>query len=321
MTTAIQFDPSRDWLRAEVNGVEMYTRQDDGWCGMSVRGLARACGIDESSVRQALGMRKGVKTPKWAATLEPQCIRISGYGNENHIVAVKYTTCVRFLTHFAAKKQAAMDTLAGFAAIGLQAFIHQATNYQLQNAFRDPVVIGGLYYQALQENETLRISERQAREATEAMCDIAKDAIAENERLSGRALADHDLQHRSLLGPGLRTMLTACVEAELPFGDVTAYELLREEGYLSRSKDHWNLPTRKGFKTGAFKVVTREVEIGGRPQSKSTALVTDKGVTWLKNRYADRTDRKTIDVPRRRRLEGISQRAGLSLEDKNPDGE
>jgi len=314
------FDSSRQWLRAEVNGVEMYTRQEDGWCGMSVRGLARACGADESSIRQALGLRGG-EAPKWAQTFEPKCIRVAGYGSENHIVAVKYTTCVRFLTHFATKKQEAMDTLAGFAAMGLRDFIHRATNYQASGAFRDPVVIAGLYYQALQENDNLRLMASQARDSAEAMCDIAKTAIADNERLSGRALLDEDLKHRSLIGPGLRVMLAACLEAELPCGDRKLYEVLREEGYLSKKKDSWNLPTKKGWKTGAFKVVSRDVQISGRPQQKTTTLVTNEGVEWLKKRYGNRSDLKTIDVQQRRRLEGLSQRAGLSLEDKGENAE
>ena len=314
----IVFDPSRQWLRAEVNGVEFYTRQEDGWCGMSVRGLARACGADESSVRQALGLRGG-KPPNWTQSFEPKCIRVAGYGSENHIVAVKYTTCAAFLAHFARKKQAALDTLAGFAAMGLQSFIHKSTNYQAEGAFRDPVVLGGLYYQALQENETLRISEKQAREATEAMCDIAKSVIVENERLVGRALIDEDLKGRSLLGPGRRTMLTASLEAELPFGDLKLYELLREEGYLRKGKEAKNLPTKKGWETGAFKVVTRDVNIGGRPQSKATTLVTDAGVEWLKEKYGNSTEHSQINIQQRQRLEGLSERAGLSLEDKSPE--
>lgn len=309
------YDSTRQWLRAEVNGVEMYTRQEDGWCGMSVRGLARACGADESSIRQALGLRGG-EAPKWAQTFEPKCIRVAGYGSDNHIVAVKYTTCVRFLTHFAPKKQEAMATLAGFAAMGLQTFIHRETNYQTAGAFRDPAVIAGLYHQALQENNTLRLMTQQARESAESMCDIAKTAIADKERVCGRALADEDLAHRSLIGPGLRTMLIACQEAELPFGDRRLYTLLRDEGYLSKRKDSWHIPTQKGRNTGAFKVVTRDVQIKGRPQQKATTLVTNEGVEWLKKRYGNRNELKEIDVQQRRRLEGLSQRAGLSLEDK-----
>lgn len=318
--TALQpeYDTSRQWLRAETNGVEMYTRQEDGWCGMSVRGLARACGADESSIRQALGLRGGTP-PKWAQTFEPQCIRVAGYGSENHIVAVKETTCVRFLVHFARRKTEAMDTLAGFAAMGLRRFIHDATNYQAEGAFRDPVVIAGLYHQALQENDDLRRSERQAREAADKLCDIAKSAIADNETLKGRALMDEDLKNRTLMSPGLRILGAAVQEAELPMGDRALYKVLREEGFLSRRKDTWNYPTKKGRETGAFKLISRDVEIGGRPQKKMTTLVTDEGVEWLRNKYGGRTDLKEINLPQRQRIESISQRAGLSLESKDPD--
>jgi len=123
------------------NGIEFYVSEDQKESGMSVRGLARFCGVSPSSVVNLLqNLDKGVLGKRGSETLEPFAGKAylafvkgqSDYG-ENSAKVVPADTCeaVTFYYAFDAQtseeaKKTAANSYRKFAKYGIHKFILQA---------------------------------------------------------------------------------------------------------------------------------------------------------------------------------------------------
>jgi len=114
--------------------IEFFTRVSDGISGMSIRGLALACGVDESSMRQVLNLR-GKEQPKWAKSIDIKWIepagQISKNGGECRIVHAD--TCAEIIEHYAFDNRVqAQNTLRSFLTLGIHTFIQKITGWKPQ---------------------------------------------------------------------------------------------------------------------------------------------------------------------------------------------
>lgn len=131
-------------LRAEKDGIEFFTVQETGESGMSQSGLARACGVGESTIRYLLDTLRSktvseVLEPFTGKTLEDLSLR-SGVEYRN-VRVLKDIFCAAVITHYAqvGKAEAAMNVCA-FAAAGIRTFIHSYTGWQPQSQPQQPTL-------------------------------------------------------------------------------------------------------------------------------------------------------------------------------------
>ena len=114
--------------------IEFYTRMSDGISGMSVRGLALASGVDESSMRQVLNLR-GKEQPQWAKALEIKWLEPAGQIEKNggECLIVHADTCAQIIEHYAfAGRVKAQKSLKSFLTLGIHTFIQNITGWKQQ---------------------------------------------------------------------------------------------------------------------------------------------------------------------------------------------
>lgn len=113
----------------EKDGIEFYVSNDGEQTGMSIRGLARCCGVQRQSI---LGFLEGVGKSA-NKILKPfgsnLFIDQEGVGNiENNATIVKSEVCARVIQYYAyesknAANETAKNTLCKFAIIGIDNWI------------------------------------------------------------------------------------------------------------------------------------------------------------------------------------------------------
>ncbi len=127
-------------IRTEENGIEYYTVAATGKSGMSQRGLARACGVDEKSIRV---LAKELRNKPLSKPLEPfvgkdlkltKNLIVTGKQGKPAIgkpaIVYKASFCSAVIKHYAYKgseKAQEIDLLTG--KIGLSHFIQTKTEW------------------------------------------------------------------------------------------------------------------------------------------------------------------------------------------------
>ena len=118
-----------DFLIAFKDGIEFYTHKQTGKSGMSIRGLARACDVDEKSIRRWLeGAEQN--SAKNAETFD--IIWLEG-AEQNSAKVISDVTCSKALSYYAyeskAKNETAKRNFHIMAAVGMRTFIQGATGW------------------------------------------------------------------------------------------------------------------------------------------------------------------------------------------------
>lgn len=117
------------------DGIEFYVSEDGKQTGMSVRGLARCCGVSSSSV-SSLVCNEGVsgKTlPQWLQPYMGQVFEVSGKDGSPKVVSSK--VCARIITYYAYESKNAMNDIAKstaekFMAMGIDNWIKDLVGFE-----------------------------------------------------------------------------------------------------------------------------------------------------------------------------------------------
>lgn len=69
-------------------------------------------------------------------------------------------------------------------------------------------------------------------------------------------------------------------------GEKRLYRWLRENGYLGRNGDHYNMPTQRSMELRLFEVKTRTINNPGEePRIRNTTVVTGRGQMYFLNKF------------------------------------
>jgi|GEM_PF-2451561 len=123
---------SLEFLRSEINGVEYFTVVATGASFMSQRGIARACGVSEGSIRKLLDV---LRVKKVSRSLEPFAgkaldLRTKISKNGGKINAWPSDFCAAVIQHYAFEgREKAQDVLSATANIGLTSYIQSQTGW------------------------------------------------------------------------------------------------------------------------------------------------------------------------------------------------
>jgi len=157
-------------IKVEKNSIEYFTLTATGESGMSISGLARACGVDKSTMSRFL---QGLLQSSPSEILEPfagmtskelTLLHNSVYHNAT---IIKDVVCAAILSHYASKgKIEAVKSVATFAAIGIRTYIQQITGYiQPQQAHLPQDYLSALKFLVAAEEEkqilTLKAAEQE----------------------------------------------------------------------------------------------------------------------------------------------------------------
>jgi hypothetical protein len=122
-------------IKSEENGVEFYTVAATGESGMSQSGLARFCGVGETTMRSLIN---SVRRKSPSSCLKPfqgkdVALAVAGADLQNAKI-VKAEFCAAVIEHYAfeakAKNETAMFAFRKFAAMGIDVFIQQQTGWK-----------------------------------------------------------------------------------------------------------------------------------------------------------------------------------------------
>ncbi|MFN6486268.1 MULTISPECIES: phage antirepressor KilAC domain-containing protein [unclassified Nostoc] len=248
------------------NGIQYFTINATGESGMSQSGLARACGVDEKSIRRII---ETVRTKAPSPILES----FTGKGLEDlalrtnseyqQATILKDTFCAAVLTHYAqqGRTEAAMS-LGAFAAIGIRVYIQQITGWVAPVESNQPKLPSNYREALLALVEAEDEKERLALKAAEAEAKVVQmapkvevyDVIAESGKLLSFSEAAKIINSPSL-------------------GRNNLMQLLRDKRVLQIG----NLPYQQYVSQGYFEVVETITNVGVKP----TCKVTQKGLSFL----------------------------------------
>jgi phage antirepressor YoqD-like protein len=123
-------------LKADKDGIEFYTLAATGESGMSITGLARACGVTQQSISLLI---KGLTSKSPSEVLEPfagkpfEDLALTSNSSFHNVTILKDTFCASVMTHYAKSgKVEAATNVCAFAAAGIRGFIHSFTGWQPQ---------------------------------------------------------------------------------------------------------------------------------------------------------------------------------------------
>ena len=119
-------------LQTEIDGVEFYTVQATGDSGMSQRGLARFCGVDEKSVRNlGADLLEGKTASEWLESCLDKELYLRSEEHTGNVKIIRSEVCAAIIQHFAfAGRGEAKFALKKFAAIGINAWLQQVNHWQ-----------------------------------------------------------------------------------------------------------------------------------------------------------------------------------------------
>ncbi|AVH67048.1 phage antirepressor KilAC domain-containing protein [Nostoc sp. 'Peltigera membranacea cyanobiont' N6] len=242
------------------DGVQYFTVASTGESGMSQSGLARACGVDEKSIRKLI---ETVRTKSPSPILES----FTGKYLEDLVVRhdVKYHNatilkdvfCAAVLSHYAQQgRTEAAVSLGAFAAIGIRVYIQQITGWKSPVEATQPKLPTS-YKEALL---ALVAAEEEKEALVSKISELAPkagifDVISESSKLL--SLSD---TAKIINSPGL--------------GRNNLMQLLRSKKILQLTD---NTPYQKYVDQGYFVLVEKVTNVGVQTVTK----VTQKGLSFL----------------------------------------
>lgn len=124
---------------------------------------------------------------------------------------------------------------------------------------------------------------------------LAADLAEQNERLLLKAEADRP---KVIFAEALETSGTSILIGELAkilkqngidIGQNRLFTILRNEGYLGKRGEYWNIPTQRSMELKLFEIVTRSLNNpDGSVRTTRTTKVTGKGQSYFINKLKGR---------------------------------
>lgn len=263
---------SPEILKANKDGIEFYTIQATGESGMSISGLARACGVTHPAILKLL---HGLVTKSPSEILEPfvgetlEDLGLVTKSSLHNVTILKDTFCAAVITHYAkAGKVEAANNVCRFAAAGIRTFIHSQTGWKPQEPEHK------LPTNFIESLELLIAAEKEKL----ALAAANKELQTSNSELSGiieeltpkAQAADLLLKAKDNL-----TFQEAAQLLNIPgIGRNNLFKVLIELKYLIDTAH----PYQKYIDQGIFTVIENTTAYGGARQQ---VLITQKGIQYL----------------------------------------
>ncbi|MBD2694421.1 phage antirepressor KilAC domain-containing protein [Anabaena catenula] len=233
-------------LRAEKDGIEFYTIQETGESGMSQSGLARACGVDEKTIRRLL---ETLRTKSPSEILEPftgsslEDLTLRTTANLNNANILRDTFCASVITHFAQSgKVEAAQNVCAFAAAGIRTFIHSFTGWQPQQT-EETIKLPTDLLESLKllvvietERKALAAANEELQAATTELQAVNSELLPKAEAAevfleSGRNLTFQEAaQLLAIPGIGRDNLFKALIELKLLINTAHPYQRFIEQG-------------------------------------------------------------------------------------------
>jgi phage antirepressor YoqD-like protein len=258
-------------LKAVKDGIEFYTIQTTGESGMSSAGLARACGLDPSTISKLL---KALVNKSPSDILEPfvgnslDDLSLMTNSSLNNANILKDTFCAAVITHYAkAGKIEAANNVCRFAAAGIRTFIHSQTGWKPQEPeYKLPTNF-------LESLEMLVAVERERA----SLAAVNEELLTTNSELVPKAQAAEIL----LKAKDNLTFQEAAQLLNIPdIGRNNLFKILVKLKYLIDTAH----PYQKYVDLGIFTVIEKTTAYGGAMQQ---VLITQKGIQYLIPKLAE----------------------------------
>jgi hypothetical protein len=136
MSTSIVPQDSNPIKPQTVDGIELYAT--DSECGMSQRGLARFCGVHQTTIQTLLAnISDGQNVPKMLQNLIGQELYVTGKF-ENGAKVVRSAVCAAICQYYAFESKSANETarfsIQKFSSNGIDSWIRDVTGHSLKPA-------------------------------------------------------------------------------------------------------------------------------------------------------------------------------------------
>lgn len=254
--TTIALSP--EILKANKDGIEFYTIQSTGESGMSMSGLAKACGVTHQSISLLV---KGLARKSPSDILEPFACKsledfvLASNSSFNNVTILKDIFCGAVLTHYAkAGRIEAANNVCRFAAAGIRTFIHSQTGWKPQETSNklptDFVESLEMLLAAEKEKKALATANKELQIATTELqvinAELAPKAEAAEVFLeSNRNLTFQEAaQLLAIPGIGRDNLFKALIELKLLINTAHPYQRFIEQGIFFVKE----IPTNVGFR-------------------------------------------------------------------------
>jgi phage antirepressor YoqD-like protein len=254
------------------NGIQFFTVNATGEGGMSQSGLARACGLGESTIRYLIETLRS-KSP--SPILEPfagkdlEDLTLRSEAEYHNVTILKDVFCAAVLTHYAQQGRVeAAKSLGAFAAIGIRVYIQKITGWKAPIEEIKPQLPTD-YLSALKAL-VLAVEEKQALvlkvfESEQKVIELTPkaqeyDVICNSDKLLTMAQVAKILNVKNM-------------------GRTKLFEFLRDEGILQANNDPYQ---KFADEDGQF-----TIKVKTNPHNKeayNVTLVTPKGLSFIKRR-------------------------------------
>jgi hypothetical protein len=169
MTTSIVAQNSNPIKPQVVDGIELYAT--DSECGMSQRGLARFCGVAESTLRDLLNsILRGTTASKSLNRFAGQDLYCAVEG-ERGAKIVRSDVCAAICSYYAheskIKNETALFSLDKFSTMGINSWIRDVTGHAIKPALNPHEIALQLSMELIEVQRQLNASQAQLIAATE----------------------------------------------------------------------------------------------------------------------------------------------------------
>jgi hypothetical protein len=123
---------SNDFLRTKQDGIEFFTVKANGLSAVSVRGLARMCGVSHTAIEKLLIALGNQTAPKMLETLYGQELYLATkiFRRGKEIAPIRSQVASLIIRYYDLQgKEAAAQSLNAFMAIGLESYIQGQTGF------------------------------------------------------------------------------------------------------------------------------------------------------------------------------------------------
>ncbi|KOR27415.1 hypothetical protein TI03_06955, partial [Achromatium sp. WMS1] len=170
----LQPEPPSPWLQKAINGIEYWVYILTGLCGISLRGLAKLCGVDHSTILRVLRNAQKVKGEvvhlretelynllKDKDIFLEKVVHLSPSPQGGPVKIIVLEVCMIFIRYYAKKgKPQAIETLSLFSEFGAEQFIYIQTGYI---ARPESIILDDIEY--LIAKETVQVNKSRQEEA------------------------------------------------------------------------------------------------------------------------------------------------------------
>lgn len=142
------------------NGIEFYVSEDGTQTGMSISGLARCCGVHQTTISKFLASSESMTSAagKTLKTLQGEVLTPMTNDKFPNVKVINAEACAAIITYYAfesknAKNDTAKTTLSKFSTVGIDKWIKNVVGFDEKH--QDVMATLSLIYDELKELKTL----------------------------------------------------------------------------------------------------------------------------------------------------------------------